>query len=143
MMESGEVRKRLLHTIDRVRREAVAHRAEADRAREAFEVFLNETASPVFRQLSQALKAEGYPFQVSTPAGSVRLTSDRSGDDFIELSLDTERRPVAVVARIRRARGRHPVEHDLVVHEGADLAPLGDEQVLHFVLDQLAPFVER
>ena len=142
-MDTGEVRKRLLHTIDRLRRDTAAHRAEADRARAAFDAWLDETAAPVFRQVAQALKAEGYPFQVSTPAGSVRLTSERTASDFIELSLDTERRPVAVVARISRAHGRRQVETDLVVHEGAIVESLADEAVLQLLLDHIAPFVER
>jgi hypothetical protein len=142
-METGEVRKRLLHTIDRVRREAVAHREEADGARQAFEVFLRDVAAPVFRQVAQALTAEGYPFQVSTPSGSARLASARTAGDFVELSLDTDRRPVAVVARIGRTRGRRQLESDVVVHEGADFGALDDERLLQVVLDQIGPFVER
>lgn len=142
-METGEVRKRLLHTIDRLHREAARHREESDRARGEFDAFLRDVAAPLFRQVAQALKAEGHTFQVSTPAGAVRLASDRTAGDFIELSLDTDRRPVAVVARLGRMRGRHQVESDVVVHEGADLATLNDERVLQFVLDHLGPFVQR
>ena len=44
---------------------------------------------PLFRQVANILRADGYLFNVFTPSGSVRLMSDRAAEDFIELSLDT------------------------------------------------------
>ena len=54
----------------------------------------------MFRQVASALKAEGHHFTVFTPGGGVRLMSDKSSDDFIELSLDTSgEQPVGDRAR--------------------------------------------
>ncbi len=59
---------------------------------------------PLFRQVANILKAERYAFSVFTPTGGVRLMSDRSADDFIELSLDTTgERPVVVGVISRNA----------------------------------------
>lgn len=143
MIETAEVRKRLLQAIDHVRRTAAAHRADADLASSRFDEFARTTAAPVFRQAAQALRAEGFAFQVFTPAGSVRLASERSGEDFIELALDTARQPVALVGRISHTRGRHVVENERVVFEGPDLERMTDEHVLEFLLEALPPFVER
>ena len=44
---------------------------------------------PLFRQIANVLKADGYLFTVFTPAAASALMSDRSADDFIELALDT------------------------------------------------------
>ena len=62
-----------------------------DRASRDFDVFLQRIGVPLLRQVANALKAEGYAFTVFTPSGSVRLMSDRSSSDYIELTLDTSR----------------------------------------------------
>ncbi len=76
-METGEVRKRVVAAIDRARRKAADRRTRADAASREYESFLDAVAIPLFRQVAQALKAEGYPFTVFTPGGSVRLMSDK------------------------------------------------------------------
>jgi hypothetical protein len=143
MLETGEVRKRVLQAIDRARRAAADHRAEADLASSRFEAFAADVAGPVFRQCANALRVEGYPFQVFTPAGSLRLASDKSGDAFIELALDTARPHVALVGRVSYTRGRDVIENERVVFEGPDLDGFGEERVLEFLLDSLPPFVAR
>ena len=75
-----------------------------------------------------------------TPAGSVRLMSDRSSDDFIELSLDTGEDPPRVVGQISRARGRRVIDTERAV--GAPEA-VTEEQLLDFLLKELEAFVER
>ena len=87
-MEISLVRKRLTDTIDRAKKQAADRRGRGDQAARDFEVFLQKIAVPLFRQLANALKADGYAFTVFTPSDSVRLMSDRAADDFIELSLD-------------------------------------------------------
>lgn len=143
MIETAQLRKRVRAAIDEARRGAAAHRAEADLASSRFEVFARDVAGPVFRQCAGALKAEGYPFQVFTPSGSLRLASDRSGDDFIEIALDTVRDPVALVLKVSHVRGRDVTEDERVVHAGADLDQVTDEDVLRVVLEALEPFVAR
>ena len=48
-------------------------------------------ASPaVVQQVANVLRVEGYPFVVHTPAGSVRLASEKSGNDYVELRLEEQ-----------------------------------------------------
>ncbi len=61
---------------------------------------------PLFRQVANVLKAEGYQFTVFTPGGSVRLMSERNAEDYIELSLDTSGdEPLVARAAAARAAG--------------------------------------
>src|SRR5437762_9618771 len=88
-MEIADVRRRLLHTIERAKRQAAERRARTDLASRAFDRFLETIAVPLFRQVASSLRADGYLFSVFTPSGSVRLMSDRGAEDYIEVSLDT------------------------------------------------------
>ena len=88
-MEISEVRRHLSETIERAKRAAADRRTQVDEASREFVVFLEQVAVPLFRQVANVLKAEGYPFDVFTPGGSVRLMSETNADDFIELTLDT------------------------------------------------------
>ena len=142
-MEVSEVRKRFLQTVDRARRAAAEQRARADAAARTYEVFLEQVATPVFRMLSSALKAEGHPFAVHTPAGGLRLASDRAAEDFIELSLDTSADPPGVIARVSRARGHRVVSAERPVREGVAVERLTEEDVLEFLLAEIVPFVVR
>jgi hypothetical protein len=143
MIETADVRKRVRHAIEEARRHAAAHRAEADGARAHFEHFLQEDGGPLFRQVASALKAEGYAFQVFSPAGALRLSSDRSGDDHVELALDTSRRPVALLLHVRYTRGRDVVDEERILAQGASIDTVSADDVLGPLLDALAPFVER
>jgi hypothetical protein len=141
-MEISDVKRRVLETIERSRTRAAERRARADRAARDYEQWLDRTAIPVFRQVANVLRAQGYPFTVFTPGGGVRLASDRSGDDFVELSLDTAGDEPQVLGHTSRTRGRHIVESERVVG-GGDPASLTEEEVLAFLLNALEPFVER
>ena len=141
-METSEVRKRLRQAIARAKQEASARRASADRAGVEFEQFLEHVAAPVVRQLANALRAEGYPFQVATPAGLLRLESERAREDAVEIALDTADRPT-VVGRTSRGRGRRLVSEERPLRPGAEVADLTDEDVLDFLLAVIPPFVER
>jgi len=143
MIETADVRKRVKQAIEQARRNASAHRAEADGASAHFEEFAQEVAGPLFRQVASVLKAEGYPFQVFSPAGGLRLSSDRSGDDYVELALDTSQRPVALVLQVRHTRGRHVVDEERTLARGAAINGLSPDDLLGHLLDALAPFVER
>src|SRR5512142_1046928 len=136
MIEVSEIRKRLRHTIDQAKRAHAERRARTDAAASAYEAFVSEIATPVFRMFAAALKAEGYPFSVFTPAGGLRLMSERSSDDFIELFLDTAVDPPMVSARVNRGRGRHLVTTEQPVREGAAVDDLTDEDVTAFLLQQ-------
>ena len=141
-METGEVRKRLQQAIERARRAAADRRARNDEATRAFGDFLDRVAAPLFKQIANVLKIEGYPFTVFTPSGSVRLMSDKSADDFIELALDTSDRDPRIMAHVSRSRGRRVVDEEQVVGTG-QLEELTEEDLLTFLLKALEPFVER
>jgi hypothetical protein len=141
-METAAVRQQVLQTIERARREAKDRRARADEATKAYEPFLQNVAIPMFRQVADALKASQHAFRVMTPSGSVRLTSDKSAEDFIELTLDTSGERPVVIGHTSRSRGRRVIETerpiaDVAVHE------ITEEQLLAFLLHELTPLVER
>jgi hypothetical protein len=139
-VETSAVKKRLTQTIEQAKKAAAERRARGDEAGRAFETFLKTIAIPLFRQTGNILKSEGYAFTVFTPSGSVRLMSDRSAEDFIELSLDVAGETPQVVGHISRARGRRVVESERPI--GAPDA-LTEDAVLDFLSKELEVFVER
>jgi hypothetical protein len=139
-MEISVVRKRLTETIERARKQAADRRGRSDQASRDFEVFLQKVAVPLFRQVANALKADGYAFTVFTPSGSLRLMSDRSADDYIELTLDASDDPPRVMGQISRSRGRRVIDAERAI--GAPDA-LTEDQLLDFLLKELEAFVER
>jgi hypothetical protein len=141
-METSVLKKRISDTIEKAKRTAAERRARADQAAMAYEQFLETIAVPLFRQVSNILKASGYSFTVFTPSGGVRLMSDRSADDFIELSLDTSGDEPMVLGHSKHARGRRVVESERAIAEQT-VAHLTEEHLLHYLLTELEPFVER
>jgi hypothetical protein len=141
-MEVSEVRRRVRAAIEAARQSAQERRARSDQAARDYEVFL-ERAVPVFHTFASALGPEGFRFAVFTPAGAVRLASESSSGDFIELSLDTSADPPAVVGRTNRGRGRRLVTSERPIREGATVAQLTEEDVLEFLAIEIMPFVER
>jgi hypothetical protein len=141
-METSDVRKRVLETIDRAKKQAADRRTRTDHASRAFDTFLSGTAVPLMRQIANALKVEGYAFTVFTPSGSVRLMSDKSAEDYIELALEAAGDMPRVLAHVSRSRGRRVVEAEMTVASG-DPAAITQEELLAFLLKELEPFVER
>jgi len=139
-METSEIRKRLNQTIERAKRNAAERRARSDEAARAFETFLSATAVPIVRQVANILRSDGYQFSVSTPSGSVRLMSDRTAEDFIELSLDTAGETPQVVGHSSYSRGRRVRESERAIGAPAELT---EEAVLAYLLKELEAFVER
>jgi hypothetical protein len=139
-MEISVVRKRLTETIERAKKHAADRRGRSDQASRDFEVFLQKVAVPLFRQVANALKADGYAFTVFTPSGSVRLMSDRSAEDYIELTLDTADDPPRVMGQISRTRGRRVIDAERAI--GTPDA-LTEDQLLDFLVKELEAFVER
>src|SRR3954466_1787255 len=99
-MEISSVRRRLTETIERAKKQAAERRERGDQAARDFDVFLQKIAVPLFRQVANALKSDGYAFTVFTPSGSVRLMSDRNAEDYIELTLATADNPPLVKGQI-------------------------------------------
>ncbi len=125
--------------ITRAKRRAAERRVRIDSAGHAYGTFLERAAIPVFRQVANILRAEGYAFEISTPAGSVRL-SDRAPDDYIELTFDTAMDEPAVIGRSSRRRGHRVAQSETAL---GDPASLTEDDVLTFVLKELEAFVER
>ena len=142
-MEVPEVRRRLRGAIEAARAQAAARRHRADTASQEFDAFLSERATPVFRTFAEALAAEGHLFKLHTPAGSIRLASQKSPDDFIEIVLDGDADPPQALGRVSRGRGRRNISSERPVRRGTAVADLNDEDVLAFLLEEIVPFVER
>jgi hypothetical protein len=140
-MDVPEVRRRVRAAIEGAKREAVSRRERSDAASRAYDEFLSACAVPMFHQLAAALVGEGHRFKVYTPAGSVRLASERSADDFVELTLDTSVDPPVVLGRTSFSRGRRAITSERPVRDGAAIPDLTESDVLDFVLRELAPFL--
>jgi hypothetical protein len=139
-METSEIRKRLHHTIERAKRNAAERRARSDQAGRAFETFLSAVAVPIVRQVANILRSDGYLFTVFTPSASVRLMSDRTPEDFIELFLDTSGDAPQVIGHTSYSRGRRVLESERAIGAPDELS---EEAVLAFLLKELEAFVER
>ncbi len=141
-MEVSDVRKQVLATIEHARRLEAERRARSDEAARDYPVFLERIAVPLFRQVANILKAERYSFSVFTPSDGVRLMSDKSADDFIELSLDTSGERAVVVGHVTRGRGRRVLESERPIGTGS-ISELTEDDVLAFLMKEIEPFVER
>ncbi len=139
----SEVRRHVRAAIDSARKSAQERRARSDQAGRDYDAFLSGTAVPLFQVFAQALVAEGHRFKVSTPAESVRLASDFSPEDFIEVALDPDADPPTVVGRTKRGRGRRVVTTERPLEERASIAELTEADLLSFLVREIVPFVER
>src|SRR5215470_7459191 len=90
-MDVSDLRKRIIRALDDARKEATERRQAVDEARVAYETFLERIGGPLFKQAATVLRGEGHEYTLQTPAGSVRLVSDRSPQEFIEMELSVER----------------------------------------------------
>jgi len=142
-VEVSEVRRQLKHAMDRAKARAQQKRNDAADAERAYAAFLEQVATPFIRMLANALKAEGYPFTVSTPSGGLRLASDRGRDDYIELALDASADKPTVVGRVRHTRGSRTLEDERPIKPGAAPQDLAEADVLSFLVNALDPWLER
>ena len=139
-MEISDIKRRVVEAIERARHQSAERRTRHDAAAREYETFLERTAIPIFKQVSNVLRAEGFLFTVFTPGGSVRLMSDRSTEDYLELVLDTSGDEPVVSGHTGRSRGRRVVESERPIGPPATLT---ENDVLSFILQALAPLVER
>jgi hypothetical protein len=142
-MEVSDVRKRVKEVIEHAKRAMTERRTLIDEATREYELFLDRIATPLFRQIGNILRAEGHPFTVSTPGSSVRLVSDRSGSDYIDLALDTTGRQPQVIIHSSRSRGRRVTESEAPIGDGGPVRDLTEDDVLSAVMRELEPLVER
>jgi hypothetical protein len=142
-MEVSHVRNRLRQAIETSRERGQKRRQQVSDAERAYASFVENTATPVMRMLTNALKVEGYAFTLFTPGGGVRLASDRGRNDYIELGLDATAAPPQVVARISRTRGSRTLDEERPINGGASPDSITEDDLLAFLLDALEPWLER
>jgi hypothetical protein len=140
-IETSEVRRRLRSAIEQSRSNAAARRERSDAAARDYEQFLATIAIPVVQQFANVLSAEGHHFHLATPAGSVRLTSASSSEDYVEILLDTSQDPPEVIGRTSHGRGRRMVASERPVRDQTAVSELNEEDVLAFLLTEIVPFV--
>ena len=142
-MEISQVRRRVQAAMTASRDRAQKRRQRAADAESAYDNFLTHVATPLVRQIANALIAEGYAFTVSTPGRGLRLALDRGRDDFVELALDTTADEPNVVGRIRRTRGSRTLEDERPLKAGTMPDQLTEGDVLEFFIDAIEPWLER
>lgn len=142
-MEPSDVRRRLRGAIEQAKRHAADRRAVADEASRVWAERLPTAVVPAFHALQNVLNGEGYRVSVSTPGETARLSLERSAEEFVEMALDTEREPPAVVVRSTRGRGRRVISSERVVAEGPEIAELDQDVVTDVIIEEIVPLVER
>lgn len=141
MADVGVVRKRVRLAIEQARRDQAERRGRVGEARKAYEEFLERAAVPAFRMLATILKAEGLPFEVMTPAGGVRLQSERNREDAIELELDVTADPPQPLVTITRVRGSRTIQTDRTMAGSTPLTALTEDDVIEMLLEELRPWL--
>jgi hypothetical protein len=141
MADVALVRKRVKTVIEQARRDQAERRGRVAEATRAYELFLETAAIPVFRTLANILKSEGLYFEVMTPAGGVRLQSERHRDDGIEIELDTTADPPQPLVTITRVRGSRVVQTDRSIRGSNPMVTLNEDDVLDMLLEELRPWL--
>lgn len=108
-----------------------------------YEAFLTDIGVPLLRQVVNILRADGFMFSLFTPGGSVRIMSDRSRDDYIELALDSTGPQPQVIGHASHRRGSRVTSSETAIGRGGSIRDLTEEDVLAYLLTELEPFVER
>ena len=142
-METAEVRKRVKRVIEQSRQVARERRERAASASREGERVLRHVVAPVVKTIAGVLTGEGYPFQVATPAGAVRLQAQANPNNFVEVDLDEEQDPPALRVRVSRSRGRRVLVDEDVLCSAEALTSLTEDDVLSCLAAKLGPFVEK
>jgi hypothetical protein len=141
MADVALVRKRVRTAIEQARRDQAERRDRAAEAQKSYDAFLENSAIPVFRMIANILKSEGLNFDVATPAGGVRLYSERQRNDAIEMELDTSADPPQPLVTITRARGSRVIQTDRSIKGSNPLVQLTDDDVIDMLLEELRPWL--
>jgi len=110
-------------------------------AQAGYDTFLETAAIPAFRMIANVLKSEGLSFEVMTPAGGVRMQSERNREDAIEMELDTTADPPQPLVTITRTRGSRVVQSDRSIKGSNPLVQLTEDDVIEMLLDELRPWL--
>lgn len=142
LVEISHVRNRLRQATEQARERAQRRRQAVAAAEREFETFLTR-ATPVVKQLANALKVEGGAFTVFTPERALRLASDRVRDDFIEVTLDSTVDPPEVAGRVSMVRGSRTIDVERRLKPGTSPDAITEDDILEFFLEALGPWLER
>jgi hypothetical protein len=144
-METSIVRQAVRSLLHHVKRPAAERRenrrVQTDQATRQYGIFLERIAVPLFKQIANVLRTEGYPFDTFTPHGSVRLMAERGADNYIELALDTNGAAPKLVGRVSYSRDGNVTQTELVLNATTDIEALTEKDLLGFMLSALEPFV--
>jgi hypothetical protein len=144
-METSAVRQAVRSLLQHVKQPAAdrreKRRIQTDQAARQYGIFLDRIAVPLFKQVANVLRTEGYGFDAFTPQGSVRLMAERGNDNYIEVALDTKGAAPKLVGRVSHSRGGDVSQTELVLNATTDIEALTEEDLLGFVLSALEPFV--
>ena len=142
MAEVADVRKRVRYAIDQARRDSAERRERVAEAQKNYDTFLQTAAIPAFRMVANVLKSEGnLNFEVMTPAGGVRLQSERHREDAIEMELDTTADPPQPLVTVTRARGSRLTQSDRSIKGSNPLARLTEDDVIDMLVEELRPWL--
>lgn len=141
MPDLSDLRRRVRQALQDAKQRTAARRTARDEASRAWAAAVDQTVTPVMRDVAAALTGEGLPFRIDTPAGVVRMVADRRPDDYIEVALEDgdDLDAPSVIGRTVRARGRQSVT---VIEEPlGPPAELTADRLTAFLLQAIAPFV--
>lgn len=141
MADVAVVRKRVKTAIEQARRDQAERRGRVAEATKAYDAFLESAAIPVFKMFANILKSEGLHFEVMTPAGGVRLQSERQRDDSIEMELDASADPPQPLVTITRVRGSRIIQSDRSIKGSNPLVHLTEDDVIEMLLEELRPWL--
>jgi len=141
MPDLSDLRRRVRQALQDAKQRTAARRTARDEASRAWAAAIDQTVTPVVRDVAAALTGEGLAFRIDTPAGVVRMVADRRPDDYVEVALEEgdELHAPEVIGRTVRARGRQSVT---VIEEPlGPPAELTADRLTAFLLQAIAPFV--
>lgn len=142
-LEVSEVRKRVQQRLAELKRAAAARRERIVQAERDFEPFLANIATPVFNAVAHSLSAEGHPYRVTTPGGSLRLTSDRSARTYAEIRLETSGPSPSVIVEVSRERGHRVEAEERPLAAGIGIDALTEEHVVSMLVEAMGELIER
>jgi hypothetical protein len=143
LLESGEIRRRLLRTIAQAKAGTSGRRERVDAAGLSGREVLVRLVVPLVKVVASVLVVESYRCSVSTPEGAVRLSFEPGGNNYIEFVLDTNIDPPALVGHTCLVRGNRVIEEEQIVAVHPSFSDLDDKDILLFVLRAVVPFVAR
>ena len=141
MADVALIRKRIQTEIEKARRDQAERRGRGAEAQQNYNLFRESAAIPAFRMIANVLKSEGLHFEVMSPAGGVRLQSERNREDAIEMELDTTADPPQPLVTVTRVRGSRIIQSDRSIKGSNSLVQLTEHDVIEMLLEELRPWL--